>query len=187
MQDIRPSSCAYLLHVRRKPQSPGCCRSIEHINGVPDFGQRTSSSSDSPMWRSVLLTCCWIAMSHMLTDSSVRPRTPDDMSLSKTKCPYMQSPPQQVSSPHCTTERIDERTKCFCTLRLSRSRSSSLGMKLTCFHSIVFSCCTSPGSHPSPTSFVFGFGILGSVCDAVSYRGHFFSLPYTRPRSVFSA
>ena len=45
----------------------------------PVFGQQTSSSTDSPMWRSVSLTCCWVL--------SVCPRTPHDMSLSKTACP----------------------------------------------------------------------------------------------------
>ena len=27
----------------------------------PDFGQRTWSSSDSPIWCSISLTCCWVA------------------------------------------------------------------------------------------------------------------------------
>jgi hypothetical protein len=52
----------------------------------PDFGQRTSSSTDSPtLWRRVSLTRCWFAHgAGSLTELTLCTRTPHDMSLSQT-------------------------------------------------------------------------------------------------------
>ena len=38
----------------------------------PDFGQRASSSTDSPIWHSVSLTCCWVADGAVLVPSNAQ-------------------------------------------------------------------------------------------------------------------